>query len=185
MRRSANLRIFGGLNGITSRCARSNTAVVGIRCFSDRSSRRHQEEQQPQEDQVAPPLSNHDYIGPPDPVSNLRRVRFHIPSDESALHKKYRLLQEDTQRWNDDFWRKHNQEFAKGKEDFIARALKERYPDEPTRDTVPAEEMSEFYKTHLDAKWRDHLEYNLAWQSRNFRILGLSVLVTLEKLIRR
>ena len=24
-------------------------------------------------------------------------------------------------RWNDDFWRKHNQEFAKGKEDFIAR----------------------------------------------------------------
>ena len=29
--------------------------------------------------------------------------------------------------------------------------------------------MSEFYKTHLDAKWRDHLEYNLAWQSRNFR----------------
>ena len=45
--------------------------------------------------------------------------------------------------------------------------------------------MSEFYKAHLDARWRDHLQYNLEWQSRNFRILGLSALVSLEKLIRR
>ena len=50
------------------------------------------------EEQVTPPLTNHDHIGPPDPVSNLRRVRFYIPPNESPLHKKYRLLREDTQR---------------------------------------------------------------------------------------
>ena len=61
------------------------------------------------------------------------------------------------------------QEFAKGKEDFVAKVLKERYPDESARDTVSAEDMSEFYKAHLDARWRDHLQYNLEWQSRNFR----------------
>ena len=56
-------------------------------------------QQQPplEEQQVTPPLSNHDHIGPPDPVSNLRRLRLHVPPDESALHKKCRLLREDTQ----------------------------------------------------------------------------------------
>ena len=24
-------------------------------------------------------------------------------------------------RWNNEFWRKHNQEFSKGKEDFVAK----------------------------------------------------------------
>ena len=52
---------------------------------------------------------------------------------------------------------------------YVIQVLKERYPDEPSRDTVSAEDMSEFYKAHLNARWRDHLDYNIEWQRRNFR----------------
>ena len=34
---------------------------------------------------------------------------------------------------------------------------------------MSAEDMSEFYKAHLNARWRDHLDYNIEWQRRNFR----------------
>lgn len=154
------------------------SAPPGIRCFSH-----HKEEETPRREEQQPP--KHDQIGPPDPVTNLRQVRLHIPPNESKLHERYRLLREDTHRWNDKFWRRHNRAFARGKEDFVAKVLKERYPGEPGKNTVTAEEMSEFYREHLNSKWRLHLDYNLEWQHRNFRILGLSFLVALENLFRR
>ncbi len=108
-----------------------------------------------------------------------------MPENESTLHKRYRLLREDTIRFNHEFWARQNSEFSQQKEAFMTRVLEERYPDEPGKRTLSSDEMSEFYKQHLDGKWRAHLDYNIEWQKRNFRILGLSVLVALENVFRR
>lgn len=50
-------------------------------------------------------------IGPPDPISNLRPVVYHIPRNEQEIEKAFRLRREEVQKWNEAFWRKHNQSF--------------------------------------------------------------------------
>jgi len=54
-----------------------------------------------------------DWVGPRDPDSNMRLIRFHVPPDETALEKEYRLLRVDTQNWHHEFWSKHNRNFFK------------------------------------------------------------------------
>ena len=60
----------------------------------------------------APPNITSDWIGPPDSVSNLRPIKFYIPSDETELQKCYRLQREKVQQWNQQFWLKHNIKFV-------------------------------------------------------------------------
>lgn len=50
-------------------------------------------------------------IGPPDPLSNLRPVAYHVPRDEQEIEKAFRTRSEEVQKWNEAFWRKHNQSF--------------------------------------------------------------------------
>lgn len=52
-----------------------------------------------------------DMVGPPDPVSNLRKVIFRIPPNETELERKYRELRTEVQEWNQKFWEKHNSRF--------------------------------------------------------------------------
>ena len=52
-----------------------------------------------------------DWVGPPDPVSNIRPTAFHVPDDETPLEKQYRLRREELQAWNHTFWAKHNRNF--------------------------------------------------------------------------
>ena len=66
----------------------------------------------PDRDTVKASLSGYDEIGPAHPVSNLRQMRYLIPANESELHRKYRLLREETWHWSNEFWAKHNTEFA-------------------------------------------------------------------------
>ena len=54
-----------------------------------------------------------DCIGPPDPHSNLRIVRYYVPPDETPLECKYRMARIDTNEWNQKFWAEHNTEFKK------------------------------------------------------------------------
>lgn len=54
-----------------------------------------------------------DLVGPAHPTSNLRRFRFYEPINESPLHRRYRLLRQETQDWNNRFWHDHNTSFAK------------------------------------------------------------------------
>ena len=60
-----------------------------------------------------PTPDSRDMIGPAHPISNIRKICFHKPSNETTLHKKYRLLRQDTLEWNHKFWLNHNTEFAK------------------------------------------------------------------------
>ena len=54
---------------------------------------------------------NDDWIGPPDPDSNLRPIKLHISENESPTEKRYRQLREETHAWNQEFWAKHNKDF--------------------------------------------------------------------------
>ncbi len=71
------------------------------------------------------------------------------------------------------------------REKFVAKVMREKYPHELNKKTISTEEMSDFYKTFLDAQWSSHLNYNLEWQKRNFTIAALSILVGFENLFKR
>ena len=57
--------------------------------------------------------STHDWIGPPNPLSNLRPIVYRVPENESELEKRLRHLRQETEDWNHDFWTKQNISFSK------------------------------------------------------------------------
>lgn len=59
------------------------------------------------------PTSKHDWIGPPDRLSNLRPIIYHIPENETQLERKLRHLRQETEDWNHKFWTKQNITFSK------------------------------------------------------------------------
>jgi len=71
-----------------------------------------------------------------------------------------------------------------GREAFVKKVLKERYPTEGDKTTLSADEMSEFYRDFLNSKWSQHLNFNIEWQKRNARVLLLSAVVCAEKLFK-
>lgn len=54
-----------------------------------------------------------DVIGKPDPVTNLRPIKFHVPEKETEIEKLYRQERIRVHEWNDIFWRHHNEMFKK------------------------------------------------------------------------
>ena len=56
---------------------------------------------------------NRDWIGPPDPDSNIRPYKLHQPSHESSAERRLREYREDTLKFNQEFWSKHNKNFIK------------------------------------------------------------------------
>ncbi|XP_017145204.1 COA8 family protein CG14806, mitochondrial [Drosophila miranda] len=120
-----------------------------------------------------------DYIGPPDPQSNLRPYVRHYDENETDLAKKLRLTRIEVEAWNASFWTKHNKRFYEEKEDFI------RLHKEAGTEDISADRMSEFYKTFLDKNWRIHMMYNLSWYLKNFDMLTLAFMVQVQKLLTR
>merc|ERR1719348_325835 len=141
--------------------------------------------QQPSQSEDVVYGSKHDLIGPPRQVSNLRPVKFAVYPDDSDLAVRLRELRQDTQKFNQEWWTKHNTEFKEGRAAFIQQILKTKYPDQPDKTTVSAEEMSEFYRQFMNSRLRAHVEYNKEWQRRNWIIILLAARVKLEKIFRR
>lgn len=56
-----------------------------------------------------------DAIGKPDPLSNLRPIKFYIPNEETELEKLFRIERYKVQEWNNKFWTHHNTSFQKVK----------------------------------------------------------------------
>ncbi|KAI5646145.1 hypothetical protein NE865_01607 [Phthorimaea operculella] len=117
-------------------------------------------------------------IGPPDPVSNLRRVIIKQPTDETELEKRYRELRLEVQEWNQNFWTKHNSRFFQEREEYLKKNLPE------DRQNLTADEMSVFYKAFLDKNWKTHINYNIEWYKKNVTLLGLAIQVKLRRLFR-
>ncbi|KAJ2952476.1 hypothetical protein O0L34_g6787 [Tuta absoluta] len=125
-----------------------------------------------------PKKINTDMIGPPDPVSNLRRVIVKQPTDETELEKRYRELRLEVQEWNQNFWTKHNSRFFQEREEYLKKNLPE------DRQNLTADEMSVFYKAFLDRNWKTHINYNIEWYKKNVTLLGLAIQVKFRRLIR-
>lgn len=128
--------------------------------------------------------SKYDWIGPPDKLSNLRPIIYHIPENETPLERKLRHLRQETEDWNHNFWTKQNITFSKEKEEYIqsqlkAKGLSER--DEAGRKRIlSSEEMAVFYKYFLDKNITRHATYNREWYRRNFTITLLMAKVAVE-----
>uniref|UniRef100_A0A8C4T4W0 Cytochrome c oxidase assembly factor 8 n=1 Tax=Erpetoichthys calabaricus TaxID=27687 RepID=A0A8C4T4W0_ERPCA len=138
---------------------------------------------------IPPENSQYDWIGPPDPVSNLRPIRFHVAANESTLEKHLRLFRQETEEWNQKFWATQNSSFIKEKEEFITSCLKAEglgLKDENGRKRkLSAEKMAEFYKDFLNKNWQKHADYNKEWYKRNITITFLMGKVTLQMFWKR
>ncbi|XP_037603000.1 cytochrome c oxidase assembly factor 8 [Sebastes umbrosus] len=132
--------------------------------------------------------STHDWIGPPNPLSNLRPILYHVPENESELETRLRHLRQETEDWNHDFWTKQNISFSKEKETFIFSQLKAKgltvRDEEGRRRSLNSEEMAVFYKRFLDTNRERHSDYNKEWYRRNFTITFLMARVTLKNMWR-
>ncbi|XP_049866827.1 COA8 family protein CG14806, mitochondrial isoform X3 [Pectinophora gossypiella] len=100
-----------------------------------------------------------DMIGPPDPVSNLRKVIYRQPGNETAIEKKYRELRSEVQDWNQNFWTQHNSRFFQDRDEYLKKNLPE------GKQNLTADEMSVFYKAFLDKNWKTHIQYNIECSS--------------------
>ncbi|XP_053625929.1 COA8 family protein CBG23705, mitochondrial [Plodia interpunctella] len=119
-----------------------------------------------------------DMVGPPDPVSNLRRIIFRQPQNETTLEKRYREMRSEVQEWNQEFWSQHNSRFFQEREEFLKKNLPE------GKQNLSADEMSVFYKAFLDKNWNAHMAYNKEWYKRNVKLLALSIQVKIKKLLK-
>ncbi|TNM96059.1 hypothetical protein fugu_017142 [Takifugu bimaculatus] len=135
------------------------------------------------------PSSTHDWIGPPNPLSNLRPIVYHIPENETELEKRLRHLRQDTEDWNQDFWANQNITFSKEKEAFIVSHLQARglglRDEQGRRRSLNSKEMAAFYKSFLDKNRTRHANYNKEWYRRNFSITLLMARVALSSMWRR
>ncbi|KAM8737182.1 cytochrome c oxidase assembly factor 8 [Acanthopagrus schlegelii] len=132
------------------------------------------------------PSSTHDWIGPPNPLSNLRPIVYRIPENETELEKRLRHLRQETEDWNHDFWTKQNITFSKEKETFIISQLKAKgltvRDEQGRRRALNSEEMAVFYKSFLDKNRIRHANYNKEWYRRNFTITLLMARVALNNM---
>ncbi|TKS87219.1 Apoptogenic protein 1, mitochondrial [Collichthys lucidus] len=130
--------------------------------------------------------STHDWIGPPNPLSNLRPIVYHVPENETELEKRLRHLRQDTEDWNHEFWTKQNVMFTKEKDAFIFSQLNAKglsvCDEQGRRRALNAEEMAVFYKSFLDTNRVRHADYNREWYRRNFTITLLMARVALNNM---
>ncbi|XP_069494263.1 cytochrome c oxidase assembly factor 8 [Ambystoma mexicanum] len=162
------------------RCLRS--------CPSNRG-RSSSSDQQPQTKALGfcpPPHSCHDWIGPPDRLSNLRPIKFYVADNESLLEQRLRLLRQETQDWNQKFWENQNLTFNKEKKEFVhsrlkAKGLEER-DEEGRKRILNVDEMADFYKEFLRKNFKKHARYNRDWYKRNFTITFLMGQVAIKRI---
>uniref|UniRef100_A0A8C5A267 Cytochrome c oxidase assembly factor 8 n=1 Tax=Gadus morhua TaxID=8049 RepID=A0A8C5A267_GADMO len=88
-------------------CRSSVIRVRGRGCSISGSTVRHCSAFQPAPD------STHDWIGPPNRLSNIRPITYHVPAQESALEERLRRLRQQTEVWNHEFWAYQNVAFNK------------------------------------------------------------------------
>ncbi|XP_033498296.1 cytochrome c oxidase assembly factor 8 [Epinephelus lanceolatus] len=174
------------LSPFTLHASRSVSAVNTRQCSSKLAT---QQDKKPKRSALRPaPSTTHDWIGPPNTLSNLRPIVYRVAENESELEKRLRHLRQETEDWNHEFWTKQNISFSKEKEAFIISQLKAKgltlRDEEGRRRSLNSEEMAVFYKSFLDTNRIRHANYNKEWYRRNFTITLLMAQVTLKNMWR-
>lgn len=83
------------------------------------------------------------------------------------MEARLRTLRQETQKLNQDWWTQHNREFKQGRENFIKNILETKYPNEPDKSTLSADEMSEFYRFGMRNNIND-LETEMGMELPNY-----------------
>ncbi|KAM9777885.1 cytochrome c oxidase assembly factor 8 [Neosynchiropus ocellatus] len=152
------------------------------RCSSSNPAPQHDKIQK--RSRVKPAASStHDWIGPPNQLSNLRPIVYRIPENETELEKRLRNLRQETEDWNHTFWAKQNITFSTEKQAFIISQLQSKglslRDEQGHRRALSSEEMALFYKAFLDKNRTRHANYNKEWYRRNLTITFLMARVSL------
>ncbi|KAL5009068.1 hypothetical protein ScPMuIL_014649 [Solemya velum] len=136
---------------------------------------------------TSPKDDNYDWIGPPDPESNIRPIKFAEPEELTDWERKYRIMRRDTAEWNQKFWAQHNKNFFKQKEIFVEKRLAELKSEvgDKAPEVLSQDEMVVFYKGFLDENYKMHMKYNGEWYERNINLLWPAFKVSTERLKRR
>ncbi|XP_061699249.1 cytochrome c oxidase assembly factor 8 isoform X3 [Syngnathoides biaculeatus] len=161
------------------------TAAASRRQCSELATK--QQDKSPKRSKSRPaPSATRDWIGPPDPLSNLRPVVYRAAPRESELEGRLRNLRQDTEDWNHAFWTQQNVTFSEEKNAFVASQLRAKglteRDQQGRRRTLSTEEMSVFYKNFLDKNRERHARYNKEWYRRNLSVTVLMARVALHKL---
>lgn len=148
-------------------------------------------EKDPTEDEaIKPPqYPAEDWIGPVDNKSNLNRIRFAQPEDETKIEERYRLLRQATHMWNQEFWSNHNEKFVKAKQKFTEGMFMVRgqtiLSEDGTKRVLTPEELAEFYTEFLEQNREIFRAYNREWYKRNIYMLWPALCVAVVKSLKR
>ncbi|KAJ1895642.1 hypothetical protein LPJ81_004919, partial [Coemansia sp. IMI 209127] len=103
-------------------------------------------------------------VGPPHPISNIRPIRFYIPSDETLIERKYRELREHAVARDHEFWLDNNMRFEQGKTDFERHTV-------VTKGACTLDDLSDYFKQYQVDSFDRHLEYNRYVWKRNLAMV--------------
>ncbi|KAF8931188.1 hypothetical protein BGZ52_013143 [Haplosporangium bisporale] len=115
-------------------------------------------------------------VGNPHPVSNLRPVRYPVPSDESAEDRALREQRERVDAFNQNFWVSNNNMFNKAKAEY-----EDKIRAQNGGEAVTTEELSIFYKDFLDKAYERQMNYNRQWWIENVGLLWPSAKSVVRK----
>ncbi|KAI8075245.1 hypothetical protein BC940DRAFT_287835 [Gongronella butleri] len=105
-----------------------------------------------------------DMIGLPDPVSNLRPVKYYVRPNETDEEQRWREHQQQVDAFNQTFWTNNNTMFSQAKKDYEAQLI-------ASGQEVTPEALSIFYKDFLDKAYDRQMAYNKAWWKHNLAML--------------
>jgi len=137
------------------------------------------------------------YVGPPDPVSNIRPVFYHdldptsvesprhpysldefheLRHDSDTLEYQWKLQRQQLDAFNDAFWRDANTRF-----DAAKAAVVSGFPPNATAEQRE-ERLGEFYKHWVLQEAARQEEYNSEWRRRSMQEIKLAARVSFQKL---
>ncbi|CAD6186609.1 unnamed protein product [Caenorhabditis auriculariae] len=121
-----------------------------------------------------------DWVGPPDRTSKIRSILLRRVDNETALERDYREAREQLNKWNSDFWTRHNTLFDDKKSRFIEMKKAQLGPLE----TVSANELSRFYRDFLNERHPAMMAYNKEWYCRNLALIWPALKVNVVRFVR-
>ncbi|KAI9276449.1 hypothetical protein BY458DRAFT_121609 [Sporodiniella umbellata] len=101
-----------------------------------------------------------DMIGTPDPISNLRPVKYYVSPNETKEEREWRESCQRIDEFNHKFWYENNLMFVKAKSEYEEQ-LKN------SGQEVTPEAMSLFYKDFLNKAYDRQMKYNRTWWRMN------------------
>jgi hypothetical protein len=136
-------------------------------------------------EQINEPMNHnvYDLIGPADKISNLRRISYYVPKNESKLEYDYRMLRKKVFEFNQNYWTQQNLKFVDAKRKYIQNHKIEQVYFNKNLEDANEPLLNEFYKKFLDENYESHYEYNKTWIKYNLSLIWPGTKVFIYRLL--